>query len=218
VKPILASRQKNYEEAFHEALKRAVRPGDTVWDVGANVGVYTKIFLEWSGADGTVIAFEPLPKAIIALEKTVEGCEHIRNLTVVAAALADKPGSATFAGDLEGDGVTTTGHIAEGSDSQGQNSITVEVTTADLAVSQKGVAAPSVVKIDVEGFEEDVLNGGESTFGSGSCREILVEMHFSRMDERKLGNSASRIVSKLKNWGYQVDWVDPSHLHAKRIK
>lgn len=215
IKPILASRQKSYEEAFHEALKSAVRPGDVVWDVGANVGVYTKIFLGWAGSEGRVVAFEPLPKAVVALNATVADEPNKNNLKLVPCALSDRAGHATFAGELEGEGVTTTGHLADGA-STDANSITVEVSTADTVVGEKEIPSPTVVKIDVEGFEEDVLKGGTRVFGAAGCREILVEMHFTRMDERGLGDSASRIVAMLKGWGYRVDWVDPSHIHAKR--
>ncbi len=215
VKPMVASRQKSYEEAFHEALKEAVRQGDVVWDVGANVGVYTKLFLEWAGPQGKVVAFEPLPRAIIALTSNVKSAANFDNLVVEPVALAEKTGSATFAGELEGESVTTTGHLTD--DHPGDsNSITVEVATADFVVAERSVPPPTVVKIDVEGFEEDVLNGGHQVFGGSSCREILVEMHFTRMDERGLGDAAERIVRLLKSWNYRVAWVDPSHIHAKR--
>jgi hypothetical protein len=73
------------------------------------------------------------------------------------------------------------------------------------------------VKIDVEGFEEEVLKGGVATFSEPSCRHVLVEVHFSRIDERGLGDAAARIVKMLKHWGYIIRWVDASHLHASRL-
>ena len=47
----------SYEEGVHKALAGAVRPGDVVWDVGANVGIYTEQFCSWVGQDGFVVAF-----------------------------------------------------------------------------------------------------------------------------------------------------------------
>ncbi len=44
VKSLISKRQEFYEEAFHAALKGAIIPGDTVWDIGANVGIYTNYF------------------------------------------------------------------------------------------------------------------------------------------------------------------------------
>jgi len=216
IKPILASRQKSYEECFHEALVSAVREGDVVWDVGANVGVYTKLFLDWAGASGQVVAFDPFPKAIRAVENAVQEHPFRTHLTLVEAALASEPGTSTFAGELDGESVTTTGHLVE-TPQDGSPSITVEMTTADTVVASERCPQPTVVKIDVEGFEEDVLLGGQKVFANPACREVLIEMHFTRMDERGLGDSASRIVSMLKSWNYKVNWVDPSHIHAKRV-
>lgn len=215
VKKIMASRERSYEEAFHHALKNAVSPGDTIWDVGANIGVYTDYFLEWTGGQGQVIAFEPLPQAYNVLEKKFANHPLRQNVQLVKAALADKTGEAVFSATDEGDSVTTTAHISEPSDRHSGNDIKVRMATADSEV-QQGLKSPNVVKIDVEGFEEDVLAGGPKTFANKSCKHILVEMHFSRMDERKLGDSAGRIVQMLKKWGYTVNWVDPSHLHASR--
>ena len=59
---------RSYEQRAHEALMGAVKPGDVVWDVGANVGMYSELFCEWVGKDGLVVAFEPW----------AESCERIR--------------------------------------------------------------------------------------------------------------------------------------------
>lgn len=129
--------------------------------------------------------------------------------------LSDRPGKAVFAGDTEDESVTTTAHLADSLETGGKG-IPVEVSTADLAITKRGLPAPNVVKIDVEGFEEDVLCGGQRAFSQPDCRHLLIEMHFNRMDERKLGDSASRIVAMLKGWNYKIDWVDASHLHGSR--
>src|SRR4051812_19131652 len=72
IKPLLASKQESYEEAFHQALKQAIEPGNVVWDIGANVGLYTNHFLDWVGPSGKVVAFEPLPKAFDALRTSIQ--------------------------------------------------------------------------------------------------------------------------------------------------
>lgn len=216
IKKVISGRERAYEEAFHEALNSAVTPGDTIWDVGANIGIYTEYFLEWTGSKGKVIAFEPLPQAFATLEQKFKNHPLRQNVELIQMALADRDGEAVFAGDIGGDGISTTGHISDATDRVSGTEIKVKLSTADHATIEPGVKLPTVVKVDVEGFEEDVLKGGQKTFGNKSCKHILIEMHFSRMDERKLGDSASRIVQMLRNWGYKVKWVDPSHLHASR--
>lgn len=94
--------------------------------------------------------------------------------------------------------------------------VVVQVITADTFAAEQHNLRPNVIKIDVEGYEENVLRGGSQVFDSSACRHILVEMHFSRMDKRNLGKSATRIVAMLKKGGYRVRWVDASHIHASR--
>ncbi len=211
VKRVL-QRNELYEQQFNHAMESAVKPGDTIWDVGANIGLYTKKFLDWSGKDGKVVAFEPFPKAFEELRKELISHKYFSQAVLRNTALAEKSGEAFFS-NSDDDSIPTTAHLLD--DSSNQNGVKVLVSTADLIV-QGGESQPNVVKIDVEGYEEEVLRGGVKTFSNPNCRHILVEMHFARMAERKLGNSASRIATLLKQWGYHIKWVDASHIHAYR--
>src|SRR5262245_26946910 len=67
-------------------MLEAIRPGDTIWDVGANVGHYSKVFSETVGSPGLVIAYEPSPHNREALQKVV-GC--LENVHVMPIALGD---------------------------------------------------------------------------------------------------------------------------------
>jgi FkbM family methyltransferase len=215
LKIILSKRQNEYEEFFLGALKKSVKLNDTVWDIGANVGLYTEPFLNWVGQNGTVVAFEPLPKALDVLNHKFKTDQTTKRLKIMGVALSDYCGEAVFVEtDADGD-IPVTSHILDKNEASNAG-ITVEVTTVDAIVQKEGFLIPNAVKIDVEGFEEDVLKGGVNTFSNFACKNILIEMHFTRMDERKLGDSASRIVNMLKDWGYKVTWVDASHLHASR--
>lgn len=195
----------SYEEPFHNALKESIKFGDVVWDVGANVGFYTNLFLNWVGEKGKVIAFEPVPTTFLALSKSVG---PITNIILIQKALSENAGVSYFSATREND---VTAHLVE---KENNETLKVEVTTADLIINNDSTLQPNVIKIDVEGFEEDVLRGGMKTFSNKTCRHILVEMHFTRMDERKLKDSPNRIVKMLKNWGYKVKWIDASHIHA----
>lgn len=52
-----------YKEAFRDALHAAIRPGNMVLDVGANVVLYAQAFLEWVDPAGGIVAFEPAPES-----------------------------------------------------------------------------------------------------------------------------------------------------------
>ena len=56
-----------YEDRFQIAMLKAIRQGDVVWDVGANVGLYSKLFSNIAGFSGKVFAFEPSPVNLLRL-------------------------------------------------------------------------------------------------------------------------------------------------------
>jgi FkbM family methyltransferase len=209
---------RSYEDTFHTRMRALIGPGDVVWDVGANVGLYTTRFAEWVGRAGRVVAFEPLPPAAAALEKAIAALpESAASVEIVRAALSDRPGETEFAfDDAESGSVTTTGHLAEGARTGADGKrVSVIVRTADEVVAS-GAPQPTVVKIDVEGYEEEVLLGGNTAFGAAACRELFIEVHFTRLDERGRGDAVARMVARMKSWGYQIEWLDPSHVHAYR--
>ena len=54
-------------------VRRLVRPGMTVLDLGAHIGYYTRIFSRWSVPSGTVLAFEPNPENLEVLRRNLSG-------------------------------------------------------------------------------------------------------------------------------------------------
>ncbi|MFZ0813870.1 MAG: FkbM family methyltransferase [Candidatus Sulfotelmatobacter sp.] len=136
-----------------------VKTGDVVWDVGANVGLFTFAAANRAGERGEVIAIEADLWLVSLLRRSCTLLEHSRNaaVTVLPAAASDSPGLAKFhiaqrarsSNHLEGVGSTQTG---------GTRSIEyVLAVTLDWLLER--VAAPRVLKIDVEGMEHRVLAG-----------------------------------------------------------
>lgn len=81
-----------HEKRGSKAILNAIRPGDCVWDVGSNVGFYTRQFLSRVGPSGRVVAFEPVPANA---ERLVPLAPEPR-LTVIEAALAASEGQQPF--------------------------------------------------------------------------------------------------------------------------
>jgi FkbM family methyltransferase len=138
-----------YEHKFHSALLAAIKPGDNVWDVGANAGFYTELFANVVGSEGRVVAFEPSPKAFGILKSLAA---KRNNILLQNVALSDTDGLVDFFVDNQE--LRPTDGLMPASDQT--ETIKVTVTRADTFIQ---LASPSIIKIDVEGFELEVLNG-----------------------------------------------------------
>jgi FkbM family methyltransferase len=200
-----------YEERFGNAMLAAVRPGAVVWDIGANIGFYTAKFAQGVGPQGKVVAFEPTPPAFAKLKAATAQCP---NVVYVNAALGSKNGSVTF--DLgTGDG-DPTARIVDGSRKASGTTVQLPIYTGQEAMRRESLPQPTFVKIDVEGFEPDVVEGLGSVLASQDCKDVFIEVHFGLLDQRGKSASVEDIRKSLLGMGYNVQWIDASHLHAKR--
>jgi len=142
---------------------RYLRAGDTLVDVGANVGAYTLLAATAIPALRT-IAVEPDPDARARLEENL-ALNPGAQVEIVAVALAAEGGEA-----LMTQGRDTLNRLARPGDA-GTGSVAVR-TLDDLCAG----SPPALVKIDVEGAELDVLRGGERTLTGPSAPVLLLEI------------------------------------------
>lgn len=202
--------KRSYEQNFHEALVDAVKPGDVVWDVGANVGLYTTLFCEWVGKDGHVVAFEPSLESVDQLRQRLQGCPWLR-IECSALGESDTKGFLVVSSD------SVDNHVVMETEKTDRNvqSIPVNVHRGDTMCERLG-KIPNVVKVDVEGFEEEVLAGMGVLLVSPLLRSILVEVHFAKLEMRGRQIAPIRIEELLRESGFKTKWVDPSHIVAER--
>lgn len=159
------------EERVIEVLVAFLRPGDVVYDVGGNVGLFSAILAKTIGPSGLLIAFEPQVRNFNHLEQNLKlnGLTHAR---CFRKALGDRSGQATlFASQVIGN-TSLVQHRQRGGGGE-----TVEVITGDEFVKGAGVPLPRVVKIDVEGFEYAVIQGLRKTLAQPACEFVCCEVH-----------------------------------------
>ena len=101
-------------------------------------------------------------------------------------------------------------------DFSNQKTIKVRVAKADTLIKKLNLPSPNIIKIDVEGFEFEVLNGMKKILKQKTLREIFVEVHFAKLKKKKLKNVVFLICKILKDNKFSISWVDPSHLRAFR--
>jgi FkbM family methyltransferase len=138
-----------------QALAEHLRAGDILFDIGANVGFFSVIGARLLGPSGSVYAFEPVPSNARCIRRNA-ALNDLANIEVVARAVSDRTGSAELmlASYSGGAALTTAGRPPDAT-----TSISVEVASIDDLVATAAVQPPSVVKIDVEGAELEVLRG-----------------------------------------------------------
>jgi FkbM family methyltransferase len=175
----------SYERAKMNLAAQLTRGGDVVFDVGANVGIYTLLFSDRVGPAGQVIAFEPSPGNVVYLEKHLD-LNRASNVRVVGEAVSSSVGQARFNTTS-----SCAGRIESGGDLQ------VTTTTIDSFVEATGLV-PSLMKIDVEGAEADVLKGANKTLRDIGP-QILLATHSKAIHQT--------CMALLVNHGYTVEEV-----------
>ncbi|WP_462323163.1 FkbM family methyltransferase [Halochromatium sp.] len=202
----------DYEDRFGPRLLAEVQPSDTVWDVGANVGLYTSQFAERVNDGGQVVAFEPVPACFAALQQVSQGKAGVHP---VNAALGADDGVLTMA--LEADSLAATHRVVnDPSQGFGESFAEVPVRSGASFAAEHSSLFPNVIKIDVEGFEGEVFSGLQAILDDERLRCVGIEMHFGLLQERGESGTPGKLEEGLQQHGFRVEWTDPSHLVALR--
>ena len=202
------------DEHIIKSILRFLKPGEQIWDIGASIGAYTCLFASACGEKGKVYAFEPEHVSREMLSQNLR-LNQLNNVTVYDVALGHEhsilklyPSESAVAG---------THRLNQQVDFDKKQHQTVIVERIDDLRIRDGIEVPAVIKIDVEGWEENVLLGGINTISQLECRAIMIEMHFSIFAEQKDNKRANRIQLIMQNAGFtNQTWVDPSHLLSHR--
>jgi FkbM family methyltransferase len=201
---------RGYETRYDNGFSSTLRSGDCVWDVGANVGYYTQIFSERVGSAGRVFAFEPSPVNFARLK---HACGGLSNVEIHQVGLGRENGRLALL--QGGDDLGATSRVLDFAPAAAGQTV-VEIRRGMDLVQMGEAAVPNAVKIDVEGFELEVLQGLGEQLGAPAVRVIGVEVHFGILQERGMADVPQQIERLLAHNGFRVRWPDSSHILATR--
>lgn len=170
-------------------LLHVLRPEDVFVDVGANVGSYTILACKAVGARG--YAFEPIPTTHSRLVENLRLNRLEQKVQHPNVGIGDKSGELLFTSDND----TVNHALAEGEASA--NVVSVEVTTLDKILADE---SPSLIKIDVEGFEKPVLLGAQSVLANASLHSVIMELNGSG---ERYGFNESAILEMMFDHGFR---------------
>lgn len=151
---VIAGRRRLPEKGEHASLAPFVTKGSTFVDIGANIGTYALWASRLVGPAGRIIALEPHPRTYAKLKFNILANEA-GNIVVLNVAAAGEEGTAL----LRFDGGGNIGNASLLAGEAGAPDITVPITMRPLKalLESAGVARPDVIKVDVEGFEDQAL-------------------------------------------------------------
>jgi len=185
-----------YELGVLETLDLLLRPGDRFVDIGANIGMITLHARSLVGEAGRIDCFEPNPDCVAAIRANL-ALNAITNVVVHPCGLGEQAGPMTLHLTSEYTGTATLLDIGDAT----VRAFTVDVEVGDDAL----VEPPRVIKIDVEGFELQVLRGLRRTLAA-SAPFVITEVVESQL--ARAGTTTADLAAFFGALGYEVFGID----------
>lgn len=181
---LLASKRKkvNYEKLIY---LRSINKGNVIFDIGANIGNFTKLFSILCGNKGEVHCFEPIPETYHALLRGVNHLKNVRPQNIAAGHTNSRMPMSYDSSDSEKASLSQTNNT---------DKCEVEVIRLDDYISKLDLKRLDFVKCDVEGYELEALEGMKLSlraFLPQICLEVTVSY------QKRI-----KIVNLLKSLGY----------------
>ena len=193
-----------FEWSERHFLKNYLKPGDTFVDVGANIGLFTLIASRLVGAGGKVIALEPCAKTFDKLAGNL-ALNRMNNAQCFQMALSDHSGRIHMNSSLDGyDAWNSMAPPIAGS--AFATEMVNAVTWDDFARKQNLMGCVTMMKIDVEGWENHVLSGGTVTFSRPDAPVLQIE--FTEQASLVAGSSCQVLYRQLEAFGYRMFLYD----------
>ena len=175
-------------------LLHFLREEDLFVDVGSNIGSYTVLASAHVGSRS--ITIEPVPSTYSSLLNNIKINNINERVTALNFAIGSKTSTIDFTFDMD-----TVNHVATKED---KNIISVKLVKLDDLLDKQEL--PTLLKIDVEGYETDVILGAENILKSKTVKAIIIELNGSGL---RYGYDESLIHEKLLNYGYNAYSYNP---------
>ena len=199
---------KKREPFLSAILSKILRPGDVVLEIGANIGYYMLLESQIIGSQGKIYCLEPVPQNVALLRKNIQ----INNLTNVevyqlAAGGVNKTETIFIPSHRNRSSLLPT------QDLECKNKLTIQVTTMDEFLQDK--EKPNFIRMDVEGYELEVLKGMEKLLKSSHPLKIAIEVH------PILKSDTEKLFRLMKKNGFRISCVtrepEPEILAAPQL-
>ena len=186
-----------FKDTSHEALYSLINENDNIIDVGTNIGSTILQFTNLSGEESRIIGFEPDPVNFKNCQKNIS-LNKFKNIQVFSEGLGNEKGSF----QLIVDEPSNRGMNRVSIENQpGKSSAMINIETLDSIINREKINRINIVKIDVEGFEMNVLKGAVKLVESQS------PIFFIEIDDnnlKKAGSSSLELITFLIQMKYHI--------------
>lgn len=179
-----------------ELLIWNLHSGDCFYDVGAEIGLYTLLLAKVVGEKGKIIAFEPEDSSYERLRENLK-LNGLRNVRLFHLALGSHSGEGKLYIGRVG---VAPGLINTSTTRNRQIVQKVQIIEGDRFVEMSNLSQPRAVKIDVEGFEYNVIQGLKKTLSDRTCQMVCCEIHPKMLPKEFSSND---VIDLLRSYGFK---------------
>ena len=198
---ILAEAYVSPPDFFHGDV--VVRRGDTVLDLGGNIGTSAMFFAELVGPEGRVFTFEPIFHEVLSRNLRENG---IHNVEVVPAGVAEEPGEISFAVTDVGIDSRVVGNSGLGA----HRERTCTVVSLDSWLAERKLARVDFVKMDIEGAEESAIRGASDMIARFRPKWSIASYHADPAGEKQ----HPKLVRLLSSLGCRIHERGAKRIYA----
>jgi FkbM family methyltransferase len=155
---------------------RLVQPNDVVLDIGANLGLLSFVMARLVGRGGIVHSFEPNPTMVDLINQAIE-LNGVKNVILHPFALGASPGELKLSIPALNAGAASLVPARWSDD--GSTAANVQVRTLSEVIAERKIPHIRLIKMDVEGFEPEVIRGAVDAFSNDPPDAILFELNDS---------------------------------------
>lgn len=183
----------DYEPYLKIHYKKLIKPNDVVLDVGANIGFHSLYFAELTGSSGKVISFEPIPINFKAFQNNIE----LNNFPQIIAnniALGNENRFIDIHLDIDDQNPGAFNLLA-----LGIKNYTIKCEKGDDFLNTLSIDKVNFIKIDVEGYEYEVMKGLKSTI---TKYRPIINFEYDKVYQSKKNDDESNIFKFLSAMNY----------------
>ncbi len=194
-----------WEAPNTKIVKKTVRPGMTVIDIGANLGYYALLESQLVGPSGKVYAIEPVEQNYEVLKKNIElnKADNIIPFKLAIGSANETKEMLLSCNSNHGtfmDASLFSGFYAKRMERIGADKAQMEMLTLDKFIEMQGIEKVDFIRMDVEGYEVEIVKGMMETIKKLSP-QILMEIHFVHFDNERV---VDEMIYNILTQGYEI--------------